>query len=682
MDDEETLAALQQPVQQLQQQLQAQQQVIQKQEQQLREQQQRNQNEELSSEDRAPPRLGHAPQNFAPAVPATSGASIAAAATDTDVCGVAVKLPPFWAEAPDVWFAQVEAQFSTARITQYRRRYDYVVAHLDSRYATEVRDILANPPADDRYLHLKRELIRRLSPSQDEKVRRLLQHEELRDRKPSQLLRYMRDLLGSTPVDDSLLRIIWLQRLPSHAQAVLQVQPNLPLDQLSQIADQDVEISLPASHLTANAVDTRQSSSELARRIDEITLTKRRFLIDCGSDICCFPGTFLHDKRLCPSFELSAANHSSIKTYGSLRLNINFKNLCRDFPWNFVIADVPEPIIVSEFLAYYNRLPDCRYDRIIKATTGLSTPGQRATTQQPNVKALTIGNQSPYHAILAEFSHLTRPSGRPREVRYSTVHYIRTTPGPPGSCCAHRLAPDRLRIAQAEFEAMLREGTSCRPEGPYASTLHLVPKKTNGWRPCGDYRALNARTVPDRYQTDFADRLHGRTIFSVVDLVKAYTQIPVNPDDAPKTAIITPFGRFEFSFESFGLRNAGQTFQRFIDDVVRGLDFCSVYLDDILIFSRNEMENRQHLRQLFQRFDEHGLIINVPKSTLGTPVVTFLGHEISSEGTRPLPDRILALQNYALLATVKDLCRFLGMFNFYRRFVPKAATYQAPLHDA
>nr|XP_037290100.1 uncharacterized protein LOC119185077 [Rhipicephalus microplus] len=161
-----------------------------------------------------------------------------------------------WAEVPDVWFAQVEAQVSTARIIKDRMRYDYVVAHLDSHYVAEVRDIFANTPADDRYLHLKRKLIRRLSPSQDEKVRRLLQHEELGDRKPLQLLRYMRDLLGSTPVDDSFLRIIWLQRLPSHAQAILQVQPNLPLDQLSHIADQVVEILLPASPLTVNAVDT------------------------------------------------------------------------------------------------------------------------------------------------------------------------------------------------------------------------------------------------------------------------------------------------------------------------------------------------------------------------------------------------------------------------------------------
>ncbi|XP_075741432.1 uncharacterized protein LOC142790670 [Rhipicephalus microplus] len=113
-------------------------------------------------------------------------------------------------------------------------------------------------------------LIRRLSPSQGEKVRHLLQHEELGDRKPSQLLRYMRDRLGSTPVDDSFVRITWLQRLPSHAQAILQVQPNLPPDQLSDIADQFGEISLPALPLTVNAVDTPQSSSALARRLDEI----------------------------------------------------------------------------------------------------------------------------------------------------------------------------------------------------------------------------------------------------------------------------------------------------------------------------------------------------------------------------------------------------------------------------
>jgi len=100
----------------------------------------------------------------------------------------------------------------------------------------------------------------------------------------------------------------------------------------------------------------------------------------------------------------------------------------------------------------------------------------------------------------------------------------------------------------------------------------MVPKKTEGsWRPCGDYRYLNARTVPDRYPPkhihDCSHRLRGCAVFSVIDMVKAYTQIPVHKPDVPNTAIITPSGLFEFPFMSFGLRNAGQTFQRFIDEV-------------------------------------------------------------------------------------------------------------------
>ncbi|XP_077553167.1 uncharacterized protein LOC144167908 [Haemaphysalis longicornis] len=554
---------------------------------------------------------------------------------------VAVKLPPFWADSPEVWFAQVEAQFSLARITQDRTRYDYVVAHLDARYANEVRDILANPPTDNLYEHLKTALIRRFSLSEEQKIRQL-QSAEFAERKPSQLLRHLRALAGTMQVQDSFLRSLWLQRLPPHAQAILQAQVKLPLDELAEIADRVVEASSPLLSPTIQAVAAPLNTTTFTRRIDDIDrrltsiqqhlderlrtpqhrhsqsrdrnttsspqpdingpcyyhrrfgrrifvtdqITKQRYLVDSGSDVCCYPRHHLQGPRPPTSFELSAANQSTIKTYGSRRLHIQLKNLCRDFHWNFVIADVAEPIIGSDFLAHYNLLPDSRNVQLIDATTGHSTPAQRTTAQQPSIKVLSIDNPSPYHAILAEFPGLTRPSGLPRKVQHTTVHYIPTTSGPPVFCRAHRLAPDRMRIGKAEFEAMLREGTARRSDSPCASPLHLVPKKTEGWRPCGDYRALNARTVPDRYPVrhiqDFAHRIHGCHAFSVLDLVKAYTQIPVNTDDVPKTAIITPFGLFEFPFMSFGLRNAGQTFQRFIDDLVRGLDFCFVYLDDIL----------------------------------------------------------------------------------------------------
>jgi hypothetical protein len=214
------------------------------------------------------------------------------------------------------------------------------------------------------------------------------------------------------------------------------------------------------------------------------------------------------------------------------------------------------------------------------------------------------------------------------------------------------MALDRLAIAKAEFDAMLTDGTARRSESSWSSALHIVPKKDNGWRPCGDYRALNARTIPDRYPVphihDYSHHLPGCCFFSKIDLMSAYNQIPVHFNDIQKTAITTLFGLFEFSFMSFGLRDAAQTFQRFMDDILRGLDFCFAYADDILVFSRSHEDHERHLRTIFGRLQTYGILINPAKCVFRASEVTFLSYRVSSEGSRPLETRVTHLQDWPL----------------------------------
>ena len=188
---------------------------------------------------------------------------------------------------------------------------------------------------------------------------------------------------------------------------------------------------------------------------------------------------------------------------------------------------------------------------------------------------------SPFTRLLQDFPEITDASLASSSSRHGVEYFINMD-GPPVKTSPRRLTPEKLRIAKQHFKIMCAAGICRRSNLPWSSGLHMVAKKDGTSRPCGDYRHLKKRTSGDAYPIphihDFAAGLSGCKIFSKIDLIKGYHQVPVRMEDVPKMAIATPFGLFEFTRMPFGLKNSAQTFQRLMDNVTSQLSGVVVYI--------------------------------------------------------------------------------------------------------
>ncbi|VDI63928.1 Hypothetical predicted protein [Mytilus galloprovincialis] len=238
------------------------------------------------------------------------------------------------------------------------------------------------------------------------------------------------------------------------------------------------------------------------------------------------------------------------------------------------------------------------------------------------------------------------------------------------------------QLDEMERNNIIEESTS-----PWHSPVVLVKKRNGSIRVCVDYRALNRITEPMSAviptMTDIFDTLADSKpeLFSSLDLTSGFWQVPLDPTTKHKSAFITHKGVYEFNRLPFGMMNSPLTFQCLMTKVLKDLNFkiALVYIDDILIFSKNFEDHLNHLQQVFSNLREANLKLNPEKCKFATRTIKYLGHVISKDGIRVNPENTEKVKDFSRPTTAKQVKSFLGMANYYRKFVKDYAHIAAPL---
>lgn len=254
----------------------------------------------------------------------------------------------------------------------------------------------------------------------------------------------------------------------------------------------------------------------------------------------------------------------------------------------------------------------------------------------------------------------------------------------------YRQAPIQKQEIAKQVQSLLQQGIIEPSSSAWSCPVHIVPKKMDAsgrqkWRMVIDYRRLNEKTLDDKYPlpniSDILDKLGRSQMFTTLDLASGYHQVEMDAEDVAKTAFSTEQGHYHFLRMPFGLKNAPSTFQRVMDNVLRGVqnESCLVYLDDIIVYSVSLQEHIERLREIFKRLRTANLKVQLDKSEFLRKEVAYLGHVITPQGVKPNPDKIKAIKSYPIPKTTSEIKAFLGLLGYYRRFIKDFANLTKPL---
>lgn len=423
--------------------------------------------------------------------------------------------------------------------------------------------------------------------------------------------------------------------------------------------------------------------------------------------------SFKPDRSLPQNISLKTATNTPIKVLGTKTLQICLGR--RVFEHDFIVANT-QNIIGLDFLSKNGFSIDCKNSQLTlrDTNTGFIIPCKNTDIYSTmatidscsinpllNSNSINLSNNSvpisnsqfnfnsipdDFKIIFDKYPNIFSPIN-PKIVKSSEKYQIiikKEAKLPHENF--RRLTPLKLKAAKKHFDELLDLGIISPSNSPVASPLHMVPKANSmEWRPTGDYRMLNQSIQNDAYPIpnieDVLSITNNCTYFTELDLVKAFNQLPVAEEHKHLTAITTPFGLFEWNCMPFGLKTSAQAFQRFIDNVLRGIPHTVAYIDNILIATPNLTLHKQTLNSILQRLTKFNLKLNISKSKIAVKKIECLGYSITENGISPKPDYVEAVQNLLPPKTIRSMRQFLGKCAYYQKFIPNFATFASPLYE-
>ncbi|GFW69600.1 transposon Ty3-I Gag-Pol polyprotein [Trichonephila clavipes] len=523
---------------------------------------------------------------------------------------------------PSYGLSCVKSTFALATpkpITESITKYNYIVSHIPPDIASLVRDILIKPDATDPYGNLKTELINRSGESSTQEIRQLLSGEELGSRRPSELLRNMTRRAETFNVPEKLMLELFLQRLPSRVQSILAAVSDLTLAKAAEISDRIFEVTpTPVETYAISGASATTTEDRLFREIEK--LNKR---IDSLS------------------FSRSRSPYRYNKHY-----HRNNRSKSRD----------------SSICWYHRRFGKrCKEDKCVKPC---SWQGKRY--QQRVEATYSLPQESPNSSTINVYGQKTLSldlnvrrefiwtfllaSVKTPILGADFLHYFELVPDLRHKCL--RDLKTKLQTTGHIKQAALHSvKTISSHETLYHDLLKSYPSITR----------LPDPTQPIKHNTVHFIKTNGPPVVA-------------KPRRLAPDRLAIAKSEFQQMMQLGHLRPSSSNYASPLHMVPKR----ALSIGDLWGITRSE-EHQKHLKALFSRLHEYGLSINVSKCVFGVSKIDFLGFHLSEEGIQPLPDKVKCITEFPKPSTLTQLRRFLGLFNFYRCFIPKAAHLLAPL---